>query len=132
LSLVTPSNTHRDAGFTIIEVLVALAVVSAMLASIGALVATSARGSRIIERHVELVETARAIVSALPQRDQLASGDGERAGHFWRVSVLPFAGGIDPDLPSPWMPQTVVVAVRSPTGANFQVATVRLQPRAKE
>jgi len=71
----------------------------------------------------------------LPQREQLASGElsGERAGHFWRVGVLPFAaGGIDPDLPSPWMPQTVVVTVRSPTGANFQVATVRLQPRAKE
>ena len=45
------SRQGREAGFTIIEALVALAVVTAVLAGIGALIATSARGTRVLERH---------------------------------------------------------------------------------
>jgi len=124
-----------EAGFTIIEVLVALAIVAASLASIGALIATSARGSRVLERHAELIATVRAVASALPKREQLAAGGfaGELAGHAYRVSVSPFAApGIDPESSSPWMPQTVVMTVRSPTGAEFQLGTVRLRRRASE
>ena len=132
---VTQPSRSREAGFTIIEALVALAIVAASLAAIGGLIAASARGTRAVEQHVALIETARAIESALPRRNQLGVGDfsGVLAGHTWRVDVLPFsAGGIDPELPSPWAPQSVVVTVRSPTGASFQLATVRLRRRAKE
>jgi general secretion pathway protein I len=117
------------AGFTIIEALVALAVVASSLAAIGALVATSARGVGAIEHHVALVETARAILAALPQRDQLAPGSmsGERAGHRWRVDVAPMAGAA----PSEWVPQTVIVSVRSPSGARMTVQTVRLRHEAQ-
>jgi general secretion pathway protein I len=132
---VAPFREYHEAGFTIIEVLVALAIVAASLASIGALIATSTRWSHVLERHVELIETARAVKSALPKHDQLAIGDfsGELAGHSWRVNVLPFAaGGIDPELPSPWLPRTIAITVRSPTGAAFQLTTVRLHRRTKE
>ena len=86
------SRQGREAGFTIIETLVALAVVTAVLAGIGTLIATSARGTSALERHVELAETARAIASALPGSGKLV-GDtsGELAGLRWRVDVLPFA-----------------------------------------
>ena len=132
---VAPSRRSHEAGFTIIEALVALAVVAASLAAISTLIATSARGARVLAQHVELVETARAVESALPKRDQLTIGNlsGALAGHDWRVDVLPFVGGgIDPELPSPWAPQTVVVTIRSPSGATLQLATVRLHRRAKE
>lgn len=135
MSHVAQPDRSREAGFTIIEALVALAIVSAALAAIGGLIAVSARGTRALEQHVALIETARAVESALPRRDQIAPGEfsGVLAGHPWRVDVLPFsAGGIDPALPSPWVPQTVLVTVRSPTGAAFQLATVRLHRRAKE
>lgn len=135
MSHVAQASRSREAGFTIIEALVALAIVSAALAAIGGLIAVSARGTRTLEQHVALIQTARAVESALPKRDQIVPGDfsGVLAGHPWRVDVLPFsAGGIDPELPSPWVPQTVVVTVRSPTGAAFQLATVRLRRRAKE
>ena len=128
------SRQHPEAGFTIIEALVALALVTASLAAIGTLIATSARGASVLARHVELVETVRAVESALPKRDQLVGNfSGELAGHSWRIDVLPFAvSGIDPELPSPWVPQTVVVTVRSRTGAALQVATVRLHRRSRE
>jgi general secretion pathway protein I len=135
LSHIAQLDRSREAGFTIIEALVALAIVSAALAAIGGLIAVSTRGTRALEQHVALIETARAVESALPQRGQLALGDfsGILAGHPWRVDILPFsAGGIDPDLPSPWVPQTVLLTVRSPTGAVFQLASVRLHRRAKE
>jgi general secretion pathway protein I len=128
------SKHPREAGFTIIEALVALAIVAATLAAIGRLIATSARGSSILVRHVELIETARAIESTLPTREELAgSSTGERAGYHWRVDVVPFAvPGIDPGLPSPWAPQTVVVTLRSPAGPAFQLTTVRLRRKTKE
>lgn len=132
---VTCPRRHHEAGFTIIEALVALAIVTASLGAIGTLIATSTRGTSVLERHVQLIETARVVESSLLKRDQLAIGDfsGELAGHSWRVDVLPFAeNGIDPELPAPWMPRTIVVTVRSPTGAALQLSTVRLFQRTKE
>jgi general secretion pathway protein I len=134
LSHATHSERQRDsAGFTIIEALVALAVVAASLAAIGALMATSARGARKLETHVALVETARAVVAGLPKRDELALGSlsGELAGHRWRVDVLPFAaGGADPGPGAAWQPQAVVVTVRSPSGGMLRLDTVRLRKRS--
>ena len=41
---------HGEAGFTLIEVLVALAVLAVALAAIGSLMATTVRGTRSIDR----------------------------------------------------------------------------------
>ena len=123
------------AGFTIIEALVALAVVSASLAAIGGVIATSVRGTRTLEQHVALIQTARAVTAGLSNREQLALGafSGEAAGHRWRVDVLPFASGAgDAAQPAAWVPQAVVVTVRSPSGALVQVNTVRLRKRVTD
>jgi general secretion pathway protein I len=112
-------------------VLVALAVIAAVLAAIGAVVATSARGTRSLEQHVALVQTARAIVTGLPKRTELVPGltAGEFAGYRWQMDVSPFAaaGG---DNASAWVPQAVVVTVRSPTGGVIRIDTVRLLRRS--
>jgi len=97
---------HRQrwsSGFTLIEVLVALAVVAASLAAIGSLIATSVRGVRAVEQHVALVERARAIMAALPRRDELAIGQaaGESGGYRWQVTVLPYPAG-QVGAASPW------------------------------
>jgi general secretion pathway protein I len=119
------------AGFTLIEVLIALAIVSASLAAIGSLMATTVRAMRAIDQRVALVETARAVETGLPDRGNLAGGlAGDLAGHRWRVDVAPFvADFVDPRLPTPWVPQTVVIRVQSPGGTTLQVNTVRLRRR---
>jgi general secretion pathway protein I len=119
-------------GFTLIEVLVALAVIAILLASIGSLIAGSVRGARSLDQHFALVEIARAIETGLPNRDELKVGrlSGEVSGHRWTVDVLPFiANNVDPRLPTPWVPQALVISVRSPQGPLLQVNTVRLRRR---
>src|ERR1041385_6680056 len=89
--LFRPNGSRRAiAGFTLIEVLVALAVVAVSLAAIGSLIAVTTRGARAVGLHLTLVETARSIVTGLPDRDQLVPGNfsGEAAGHRWRVDVM--------------------------------------------
>jgi len=127
------SGKRSTRGFTLIEVLVALAVVSVSLAAIGSLIAVTTRGVRSIGLHLTLVETARAIMTGLPGRDQLVPGNisGEAAGHRWRVDVLPFyANFIDPQATN-WIPETVVVRVQSPSGPVLQVNTVKLRRRTE-
>jgi general secretion pathway protein I len=120
------------AGFMLIEVLVALAVVAVALAAIGSLIATTVRGARGLDTHLMLVETARMIATALPDRDNFKPGNfsGELAGHRWRVDVLPFNfAGVDPRIPTPWVPLTVVIRIQSPNGPILQYNTVRLRRR---
>ena len=128
----TTAAKRRKAGFTLIEVLVALAIVAISLSSIATLIATTVRGTRTIEGNVARLEVARAIVTALPDRDQLAPGDisGELGHHRWHIRVSPFAAGTGPTQQTLWVPQAVVITVQSPAGAPMQISTIRLHRRA--
>src|SRR5262245_41030518 len=116
----------------LIEVLVALAVIAVALAAIGSLIATTVRGARSLDTHLMLVETARMIATALPDRETFKPGNfsGELAGHRWRVDVLPFVfAGVDAAIPIRRMPLTVVLRVQSPSGPILQYNTVRRRRR---
>lgn len=126
------SRRRGTAGFTLIEVVIALAVIAVALAAIGSVIATTVRGARSIDTKLMLIETARAIETALPDRETFKPGNfsGEMNGHRWRVDVLPFIfTNVDPRLPTPWVPLTVVVRIQSPNGPVLQVNTVRLRRR---
>jgi general secretion pathway protein I len=124
-------EASSEAGFTLVEVLVALSVVAVSLAAIGSLIAVTTRGVRAVGGHLDLVETTRTIFTGLPDRNQLVPGNlaGEIGGHRWRADVLPFyADFVDPQGGN-WIPQTVVLRVQSPAGPVLQVNTVRLRRR---
>ena len=124
-------EASSEAGFTLVEVLVALSVVAVSLAAIGSLIAVTTRGVRAVGGHLDLVETTRTIFTGLPDRNQLLPGNlaGEIGGHRWRADVLPFyADFVDPQGGN-WIPQTVVLRVQSPAGPVLQVNTVRLRRR---
>jgi general secretion pathway protein I len=129
--LCHPTALKRStAGFTLIEALVALSIVAIAMASIGGIIGTSARGVRTIEGHLARLEIARAVMTALPGRDQLISGylTGLIADHPWRVDVLPFATQpLGQKARAQWVPHAVVVTVQSPTGAAMKISTIRLQ-----
>jgi general secretion pathway protein I len=116
----------------LIEAVVALAVVAITLTAIGAVATTSARGTRSLEQHLALVETTRIVAATLPKDSEAALDglSGDILGHRWRITLAPFVGsGINQIPESPWIPLTVVVRVRSPSGAVSGFETVRLQHR---
>ena len=137
MSPVTPPSTdRRDAGFTIIEVLVALAVVAVCIVAIGSLMAVNARGVRSLEQHVALMQAARTVMTAgIPPRVELRPGtsSGQAEGYRWTIDVTPLGG--DSTKPSAdvfWVPELVRVRVKSPAGAVSDIRTVRLMPRSSE
>jgi len=122
-----------DAGFTMIEALVALGVIAISLAAIGSLVASNVRATRRVDDRLSVVETARGALTGLPDRSSLALGDfsGQIGDNRWRVDVLPFrADFVDPSRATQWVPQAVVIRVESPTGQELRVDTVRLRSAA--
>jgi general secretion pathway protein I len=129
-------SIHRDrggnAGFTLIEVLVTLFVLAVSLTAIGALIGSTIRSTHAIENRLALLETARGIMTGLPDRNELATGNfsGSAAGYRWRVDVLPFpVEQIDPQQVPPWVPQRVVLRVQSPAGQVLEINTIRLHRR---
>ncbi|MGH8524482.1 MAG: prepilin-type N-terminal cleavage/methylation domain-containing protein, partial [Gammaproteobacteria bacterium] len=85
-------DLDSGAGFTLIEALVALAVAAISVTAIGSLIAANVRGSGRIEQHLGLVETLRAVETALPDRMNLSTGtlSGEMHGQAWSVDIAPW------------------------------------------
>ena len=123
-------------GFTLIEALVALAIVAAVLGSIGTVIATTVKGTRGIDQRLELSGTAENLLAALPARALLKPGrqSGDLAGHRWRIDVSPMNVAVASDAPQTgrFVPLAVTMRLQSPGGPAMQVTTVRLVPRVAE
>jgi general secretion pathway protein I len=130
------SIDHSEAGFTIIEVLIALALVAVSLVAIGSLMATNARGIRSLEQHVALKQTARTVMTAaIPSRTEIHAGvlSGQTDDYRWTIDITPLGGGWTvPDSDVSWIPELVRVRVKSPTGAVSDIRTVRLIQRSSQ
>jgi general secretion pathway protein I len=126
----TPPIDGHDAGFTIIEVLVALAVVAVSVVAIGSVMSTNVRGVRSLEQHVTLMQTVRSVMAAeVPPRAEIGIGtwSGRTNDHQWKIDVGPMgdewsAAGEN----AAWIPALVRIQVRSPSGAVMDLRTVRL------
>ena len=120
------------AGFTLIEALVALAIIAAVLSSIGAVIATTVKGSRSIDQRLALTGAAETVLAALPARNLLKPGrqSGELAGHRWRLDVGPL--NIAQEQTSRFVPLAINMALQAPGGPAIQVTTVRLVPKVAE
>jgi general secretion pathway protein I len=84
-----PSGDHQSDGFTLVEVLVTLAVIAVSVAAIGSLMASNIKTTRAIADRLELIDAARLVLTGLPDRAQLFADDlsGNLDNYRWSVSV---------------------------------------------
>jgi general secretion pathway protein I len=138
-------------GFTMIEVLVAIAVLAVVLGAIGAVVGNTVRTIRSVDRRLPLLETAQSLIAALPARDALQPGTqtGTSGDFRWRIdavllnSTVPdnaaaalsaaatgaspaAAAGASPKVN--WVPLAITVRVQGSEGPPVRLDTVRLIP----
>jgi general secretion pathway protein I len=119
------------AGFTLLEALVALAVMGAGLAAIGALANSSLHVGLYTERHLAEIESARKIIAGMPARNALPYGrlTGSADAHEWRIDSAPVSTTAASGETS-WTPQSIALLVRSPFGATIEIDTIRLRKQA--
>jgi general secretion pathway protein I len=125
---ISPEQDGQS-GFTMIEAVVTLALVTVVLSAIGYLVAANTRGVRILEQHVALMETARLVATSIPRNGETLPDDltGEMSGDRWQIRLSPFLNGVPAVPESRFVPQRLELRVRSPSGAILTLETVRLQ-----
>jgi general secretion pathway protein I len=121
-----------DAGFTLIEVLVAVAVLAVVLGAIGAVVGNTVRAIRSVDRRLPLLETAQSLIAALPARDALQPGTqtGTSGEYRWRIDAVLLNRNVPDDAKAAkWMPLAITVRVQGAEGPPLRLDTVRLIPR---
>lgn len=125
------SCSDGAAGFTLIEALVALAIIAIVLGTIGSVIAVTTKGTRSIDQHLALAGTAETLLADLPARGLLKPGrqSGQLAGSRWRVDIAPMnvAGG-NPAT-GRFVPLAVNLRLQRADGSAIQVTTVKLVPR---
>lgn len=133
-------------GFTLLEVLVALAVMTTVLAAVMSVASANARAARALEARAVLGAVARAVEAGIPPRASLAPGaiEGDISGHHWRMDVRPMpllpeareaaqndgSEGKANERASPWTPMTIAIRIRAPSGAVLDMETIRLAKTA--
>ena len=129
------STDRSDAGFTLLEVLIALAVVAASIAAIGSAMSTNLRGVKALESHVALMRSAQAVLAtAIPRRKELVPGtvSGQVGDFRWQLDIGPVGGDwVAKDANVAWIPELVRIKVRSPSGTTVDLETVRLMQRPR-
>lgn len=120
----------REDGFTIIEVLIALAIFALATVAIGQVVAANARGVRTLEDHVALVQSAQSVLAtAIPPHEDLALGRlaGNFNDHRWQVDIGPVGDrSLTDNADAAWIPVLVRIHVQSSSGGAIRLETVRL------
>jgi general secretion pathway protein I len=128
------SCSDGERGFTLIEALVALAIIAAVLSSIGAVIGVTVKGTRSIDQRLALTGAAETVLAALPARNALKPGrqSGELAGHCWRLDVTPLNVAAPEGLAGRFVPLAVNMRMQAAGGPAISVTTVRLVPKAAE
>lgn len=127
-------NAAPGDGFTLIEVVVAIAVLAVVLGAIGGAVGTTVKGLRSVDRQLPLLETAQGLLAALPDRTALRPGaqSGTTGAVRWRIDIGPLDGVVaraGQPQSTKWIPLLVTVTVQGRDGPPVRLDTVRLAPR---
>jgi prepilin-type N-terminal cleavage/methylation domain-containing protein len=129
---LSPSSRADTAtgGFTLIEVVVALAVVAVVAAAIAALSSSNRRSVGASIGRIQTALAARTQTIVLGNRANIGTGfrNGQSGGFAWSYDSRPLETQRDGgDAPMPWAPYWVTVEVAGPGGARVLVNTIQLR-----
>jgi general secretion pathway protein I len=131
------------AGFTLIEVLVAIAVLAVVLGAIGGVVGNTVRTIHSVDRRLPLLETAQSLIASLPTRDALQPGtqSGTSGDFRWRIDAVLLNRNVPDNAAAAlstaataaapkvsWVPLAITVRVQGAEGPPVRLDTVRLIP----
>jgi general secretion pathway protein I len=119
--------TNDDAGFSLIEALIALAIIAAMTGALVETIAADAHARLAVEQRRGALLIARSALDQAAGGDAIDSGHADGAGPplSWRIDRQPYAEGTDPFAATRLEQLTVTVADSS--GHRLaRLATVRI------
>lgn len=126
-----------DAGFTLLEVLAAVAIAGFVLGAIGSVFAVTITGLRSSGDRLALIEAGRTLLGSLP-RGRLVPGTttGTIGTATWRTDITPSGGttfasvipGTKEQAPV-WLPVAVTASARMPSGRTIAISTIGLVRR---
>ena len=110
---------RAEAGFALIEVLVALAVTAVLLVSIGQVASVSITGARTASERAALGQTARQLLAELSLKPDLTPGisQGTNRRIAWRIEITPRPAP-DPAQPGGWAAVDVTARLKVPSGRS--------------
>lgn len=129
------NKTAARAGFTLIEVLVALAVIALALPVVGTLLANNVKGTIKVEQRLKLVAAYRSLEAGLLDRSRLVPGlrNGKIEDVAWSMEI----DAVPEDVAgqgeaATWVPRTIVTILRSAAGETMRFETIRLGKRGAQ
>ena len=125
---MSPDPEARRAGFTLLEALVALALMLAFAAAIVPFLFQARSIMSQADRRVAAHVLLRSLIAAPYSRSAAASArEGESSGLRWRVVAQPLAVPVlPPKEGASWVPMRVVATVSWGPGRVVSAETVRL------
>jgi prepilin-type N-terminal cleavage/methylation domain-containing protein len=133
-SRLTAAERRRAGGFVLIEVLVAVAVASIIMAVLIRGFATTWRGITAVREEAEAMLLARAMINHEPLSRKLTPGVkvGSIGAYTWTVTtakapvVAPVKAQDDEQPVSPWALYRVVIVMSAPSGRSTTLETFQL------
>ena len=122
------SDPPREAGFSLVEILCALAIGAAAISVLTGGITGSLRGAQALDMHLG----ARIILQSILE-DELAAGqtapavrEGESGSYRWRLDIVPTREGVDAELPPSLRMYRLTASVSWGRGGSASATVLKL------
>lgn len=131
VAMVRLRRSAARAGFTLLEVLIALTILAVSVGVLFTSFSMTANGTRITHSDVEIASVAQSVLARVGIDIPLRPGEqsGKFGGLDWVVTIAPYAGDADASAVSV-IPLAVSLKIQKSGVDALSLKTLRLAPRS--